>query len=138
MYGLYVAIIRVFWLTTPKSQLIPATILGLYVVYHFYYMSFVSFDYGYNQTVVVVVGIVHSLLWIYWIVRARLPYASKNLLTQVSMWMLAMLEIFDFAPVFGSLDAHALWHVASIVPSLLWYQFIAADTEYCLKKAKSV
>lgn len=54
------------------------------------------------------------------------------------MWLLAMLEIFDFAPVFGSLDAHALWHLASIVPSLLWYQFIEADTEYYLKKAKLV
>lgn len=49
--------------------------------------------------------------------------------------MLAMnaavsLEILDFAPIWGLVDAHALWHAATVPLTGVWYAFIVADVAY--------
>lgn len=43
-------------------------------------------------------------------------------------WLVAAmsLELLDFPPVFG-LDAHALWHAATIAPTVWWYWFLVRD-----------
>ena len=138
MFGLYVAIVRVFEIRTKKKQIIIGTILMMYLTYHLYYMNYVSFDYGYNQTVVIIVGITHSLLWCYWCFRYRYPHMKINLITQCGMWLLSLLELIDFPPLFGYMDAHSLWHGFSIFVTYLWFQFVTADAIFLLKKTKSM
>lgn len=37
------------------------------------------------------------------------------------------LELFDFAPLFRLLDAHALWHLATIPLAAAWWRFLCSD-----------
>lgn len=43
-------------------------------------------------------------------------------------WLIAAmsLELLDFPPVWG-LDAHALWHAATVGPTVAWYWFLGED-----------
>ena len=40
------------------------------------------------------------------------------------------LELLDFPPIFDFIDAHALWHLATIFPSWIWYDWNAWDIEF--------
>ena len=41
----------------------------------------------------------------------------------VAWMMLAMsLEFIDFPPVWGAVDAHSLWHLGTIMPTIIWYR----------------
>jgi hypothetical protein len=37
------------------------------------------------------------------------------------------LEVFDFPPWWGILDAHALWHASTIYLISYWYEFLLED-----------
>ena len=39
----------------------------------------------------------------------------------------ALAELMDFPPVYGLLDAHALWHCGTPATVWLWYQFARRD-----------
>lgn len=44
------------------------------------------------------------------------------------LFSLAMcFELFDFAPVWRTVDAHALWHLATVGIVPLWWRFLEAD-----------
>ncbi|CDK25166.1 unnamed protein product [Kuraishia capsulata CBS 1993] len=45
-------------------------------------------------------------------------------------------ELFDFAPFFDLVDAHALWHFVTIWPAWYWYDYMVQDVEN-LKLIKS-
>ncbi|KAF9590008.1 hypothetical protein IFM89_030158 [Coptis chinensis] len=51
-----------------------------------------------------------------------------------------LLEIYDFPPYKGYVDAHALWHATTIPITYLWRSFIKYDakfrTTYSMKKVK--
>jgi hypothetical protein len=38
------------------------------------------------------------------------------------------LELFDFPPWFGVIDAHSLWHLATAPIAVVWYDFILEDS----------
>lgn len=45
----------------------------------------------------------------------------------VAWIMLVMsLELLDFPPLGGALDAHSLWHLGTIGPTILWYKYVYA------------
>ncbi|KAI5292192.1 hypothetical protein KEM52_006548, partial [Ascosphaera acerosa] len=93
---------------------------------HIAYLSLWKLDYTYNMAANVVVGIVHNVLWTgYSIMRYRAEYKSWTawpgfIVTWVVMAM--SLELLDFPPWWGLIDAHALWHLATVIPTLWWYQ----------------
>lgn len=37
--------------------------------------------------------------------------------------MAMSLELLDFPPVLQSIDAHSLWHAATIFPAYMWYKY---------------
>lgn len=131
LYGLYYTAVRVFRLDRPtrkiKSVLKSWTALCccLYLA-HVAYLKGVRWDYTYNMAANVVVGLLHNVLWFWFSFRRyRLSGEPWTLLPVVAVtWIsLAMsLELFDFAPLWGSLDAHALWHFGTIAPCVLWYR----------------
>jgi hypothetical protein len=53
-------------------QLLLAIPFTLYGIYHIYYMTFVSFDYGYNMTVAVVTSFTHLVIWVIWYFKTDL------------------------------------------------------------------
>lgn len=42
------------------------------------------------------------------------------------------LELFDFPPLFRLLDAHALWHLATVPLTLCWYRWLLEDARQCV------
>ncbi|CAI4216816.1 unnamed protein product [Parascedosporium putredinis] len=147
LYGFYYTPIRIFRLDRPtrkiKSILKAWTVLCccMYVA-HVAYLKGVRWDYTYNMAANVVIGLTQNLLWCWHAVRryrqSKAPWTLLPVLV-VSWITLAMsLELFDFAPLWGSLDAHALWHFGTIGPAMLWYKFLLYDALDDLGGSKTV
>jgi len=131
LYGLYYALIRIFRLDqggkNTRSVLRAWTFLcmGLYVG-HVIYLKGFAWDYTYNMTANVVVGIIQNIMWSWF---SWEKYRTSGRIW--AMWpglavawiILAMsLELLDFPPWLGCLDAHSLWHLGTVAPTVLWYK----------------
>ncbi len=132
LYGLYYTPVRLFRLDRPfppgKPALLRAWTLLCALLYagHVGYLSLVRWDYGYNMAANVACGVVANALWSWYSWdrwrRTRRAWAVWPGIA-VAWVMLAMgLELFDFPPLWGALDAHSLWHAATIAPTVLWYR----------------
>jgi post-GPI attachment to proteins factor 3 len=124
MYGLFYTPLRLFdihW-RDPKQVrpfiYIWAGICILAFFAHVYYLSFVVFSYSYNMAANVAIGMIQNLLWIaFSLSRWRSNRGSWVWIPTVVVVyvMCAMsLELFDFFPILDALDAHSLWHVATV------------------------
>ena len=134
MYGLYYTPIRIFRLDRPDSMngktdtVLRSWTLLCCAAYasHIFYLSFIHFDYTYNMAANVVIGIVQNVLWTWFSITrfrkvGRLWAAWPGLI--VAWIILAMsLELFDFPPWWGMVDAHALWHLGTVGPTVWWYK----------------
>jgi hypothetical protein len=65
------------------------------------------------------VGVAQNLLWIYYSVtrsreRTRGPWVWTPVFIVVYVSCAMSLEIFDFFPIADALDAHSLWHAATV------------------------
>ena len=136
MYGLFYSPIRIFRLDRPQPSVTnqsPSTILRFWTFFcaslyllHIGYLTFIRFDYTYNMAANVVVGIVQNVLWTWFSIQryrkvGRLWAAWPGLI--VAWIILAMsLELFDFPPWWGMVDAHALWHLGTVGPTIWWYR----------------
>ena len=93
---------------------------------HVAYLTLVRWDYTYNMAANVVVGVVQNALWsAYSVRRWRATHKGWTVWPGLAVaWvMLAMsLELFDFPPLWGCLDAHSLWHAGTVAPTVLWYK----------------
>ena len=131
MYGLYLAPIRV-WRLEEKEGVKPSLLrlwtalcLMLYAA-HVAYLALWRFDYTYNMAANVVIGIVQNILWTWFSVSRynRVKRAWTAWPSMIVAWIiLAMsLELFDFPPWWGMLDAHSLWHLGTVGPTIWWYR----------------
>lgn len=134
LYMMYMAPIRVFRLDDPednkprkKSLLRLWTITcGLLYTAHVSFLSFVRWDYTYNMAANIVVGIVANVLWTaFGIMRWRKTGRLWQLWpAMIVIWIvLAMsLEVLDFVPWNLMIDAHSLWHLGTVGPTIWWYR----------------
>jgi len=131
LYGLYYTSIRIFRLDLggrkTKSLLRVWTVfcVGLFIA-HITYLKLYDWDYGYNMTANVVVGIVQNAMWSFFSYRkykhsGRVWAMWPGLV--VAWLILAMsLELLDFPPWWGCVDAHSLWHLGTVGPTIVWYK----------------
>jgi post-GPI attachment to proteins factor 3 len=135
LYGLYLAVVRVFRLdlttTSEKQSLLriwTATCCLLYLA-HVSYLTLWSWDYTYNMAANVAVGVVQNLLWSWFSVtryrRLQKTWAAWPGLIVAWIIMAMSLELFDFPPWGGMVDAHSLWHLGTVVPTVWWYRFVS-------------
>ncbi|KAE8153252.1 Mn2+ homeostasis protein [Aspergillus avenaceus] len=140
MYGLYLAIIRIFRLDQEGSRTKPTlrrfwtTVCILLYTVHVSYLSFWSWDYTYNMIANIVVGMTQNVLWTGFSI-----YRYRNTGKDWTLWpalivvwiMLAMsLELLDFPPWHSLIDAHSLWHLGTVIPTAWWYFFLTKDVDY--------
>ncbi|KAK1823814.1 hypothetical protein LTR12_001769 [Friedmanniomyces endolithicus] len=148
MYGMYFAPIRIFRLDKPEAvgsntgtilRLWTALCVALYLA-HVGYLSFVRFDYKYNMAANIAVGVVQNILWTSFSIQrfrkvGRMWAAWPGLI--VAWIVLAMsLELFDFPPWWGMLDAHALWHLGTVGPTIWWYNFLIKDAQEDMQNSR--
>ena len=128
LYGLYYTTIRVFRLDRASPAILRAwtyTCVAMYCM-HVAYLKLGSWDYTYNMAANVVVGVVQNAMWSWFSwnrYRAnRMSWAVYPGI--VVAWVLCAmsLELLDFPPIWGALDAHSLWHLGTIAPTVLFYK----------------
>eukprot|EP01104_Vermistella_antarctica_P014736 TRINITY_DN468_c2_g1_i2.p1 TRINITY_DN468_c2_g1~~TRINITY_DN468_c2_g1_i2.p1 ORF type:complete len:384 (+),score=36.63 TRINITY_DN468_c2_g1_i2:160-1311(+) len=125
---LFIAVVRIFRLTTLRHVLLLLAATLVFITQHIVYMAFVDFNYGYNVMVVGALIAVHFLLWVWWACTVEdAPHRWVILQTLGILFVLVPLEIRDFPPVWGYVDAHCLWHGGMIAVGLLWTRFLIAD-----------
>ncbi|KAH8662925.1 Per1-like protein [Tricladium varicosporioides] len=137
LYGLYYAPIRVFRMDQGGKRiqsLLRAWTLLCIAMYtaHVIYLKWYDWDYTYNMTANVAIGLLQNSLWTWFSI---MKYKNSGRLWTtwpgvVVAWLLmAMsLELFDFPPVWGCLDAHSLWHLGTVGPTMIWYNFLLKDS----------
>ncbi|KAL7007861.1 hypothetical protein EMMF5_002508 [Cystobasidiomycetes sp. EMM_F5] len=165
--NLYLAIVRIGGIYTPPGQPKPQnhrsilrTALGcslaIIFVCHVSYLTFGTFDYGYNMAFNVFIGLFHNALWYAWSayhyfarispkrmlvttrplsndphdsgLRAPHYWQPAAVLTLLSVAM--AFELLDFAPIGRALDAHALWHASTIPIVKWWYDVLVRDAHW--------
>ncbi|KFY01090.1 hypothetical protein V490_01085 [Pseudogymnoascus sp. VKM F-3557] len=138
LYGLYYTPIRVFRLdkggARAKSVVRAWTTLCILLfLAHVTYLKYYSWDYTYNMAANIAAGVLQNAMWTYFsITRYR---QSKRIWAAwpgiVVAWVIiAMsLELLDFPPIGGHLDAHALWHLGTVFPTVLFYNFLLRDSQ---------
>ncbi|EDN02201.1 conserved hypothetical protein [Histoplasma mississippiense (nom. inval.)] len=131
LYGLYLSVVRIFRLDQTRPRQKPKllrywtfTCTGLFIA-HVSYLSFWSWDYTYNMAANVAVGIVQNSLWT-WFSISRYRKYMKSWTAWPGMivaWIIVAmsLELLDFPPWHGLVDAHSLWHLGTVVPTAWWY-----------------
>lgn len=95
---------------------------------------------GLNMKVCLAMGVAQLLIWAIWAGVTRHPSRWKLWLVVVGEGLAMLLQIYDFPPYRGFVDAHALYHAANIPLTYLWWSFIRDDSEFrttaLLKKPK--
>jgi len=96
------------------------------------YLVVIKFDYGWNTTWAVLVNCITSIGWIIYVVKwwGKRPYVWKLAWFHALCWLAAMNEFFDYAPFYDLLDAHAIWHGATIPLAGLTWSFIVDDCRF--------
>lgn len=176
--GFFFSLCRLFrWGPSHPRFTLLARGCGAALVLHVLYLSIGRFDYSYNMTANVLVGALHSLLWLVYsfnpaVFAARpagnvrplsrriderppnqiggggsppMPVISagaaaptsraarRKLQLIVGLLVLATsLELFDFPPLMRALDAHALWHLATVPIASMWYDWLIDDARECV------
>ena len=107
-------------------------VLAIFYTFHVCYLSFYKFDYGYNMKASVGLGLVHSIIWLIWVGfnYSRRDYAWKQARIVILLASSMSLELLDFPPIFGLLDAHSLWHMATIPIVRMHWNFSIEDALY--------
>ena len=83
----------------------------------------------------ILVSAVAGVLWMGWAAVKRAPYAWRAVVTIAMLSTAMSLELLDFPPLAWALDAHALWHAATVPTMLMWYRFLTADAQARASKA---
>ena len=154
LFALFYTVIRLFHLypqrslttaskVTTRIRGVWATLCLLAYICHVSYLTLLPrFDYTYNMAFNLVVGMTHNILWLIYsspsslsLIR-RFPartktyrpgYAWKAAAFVLLTTAATSLEVFDFPPWDRIIDAHSLWHLATVPIIPVWYQFLIQD-----------
>jgi len=138
LYGMYYTPIRIFRLDKggekTKSILRTWTILCICMyAAHVTYLKWYSWDYTYNMAANVAIGVVQNIMWTWFSVdkyrRSKRIWAAWPGVAVAWILVAMSLELLDFPPILGCLDAHSLWHLGTVAPTVLWYNFLLKDAQ---------
>lgn len=146
MYGLYYTPIRIWRWDRPDKPTLQSVrrawtvlCLALYAC-HVAYLTLWTWDYTYNMAANVAVGVVHNLLWSWFSIdryrSLKRTWAAWPGLIVAWIIMAMSLELLDFPPWKGMVDAHSLWHLGTVLPTVGWYAFLIKDAEEDLQDTR--
>ncbi|KAH9171436.1 Per1-like protein [Lactarius sanguifluus] len=155
LYALHMTVVRIFHLYTGtrafpghpnRRPLLHAWRALATITYaaHIAYLSLAPrFDYTYNTIFNVALGLMHNALWLSFAWPGRAPFSRFAMMprnyrpayTGTAALAVALttaataLELLDFPPLGRVLDAHALWHLATVPLAVMWYDFLLTDSQ---------
>jgi post-GPI attachment to proteins factor 3 len=131
LYGMYYTPIRIFRMDLggKKTKSIlrawTVTCILMYVA-HVTYLKWYAWDYTYNMAANVVIGIVQNMMWSWFSFdkyrRSGRAWAMWPGLVVAWIILAMSLELLDFPPLWGCLDAHSLWHLGTVAPTMIFYK----------------
>lgn len=74
------------------------------------------------QICIVLAGLQFAL-WLVWAYYIRSSHSRRTVILQLYFVCVALLELFDFPPLFNHFDAHSLWHAATVPLGFWWFYF---------------
>jgi hypothetical protein len=99
--------------------------VALYLA-HVAYLKLWRWDYTYNMAANVACGAVSNVLWTWFswdrYRKSRRAWAIWPGIVVAWVLVAMSMELLDFAPIWSSVDAHSLWHLGTIAPTVLWYK----------------
>lgn len=135
--GFYASLIRIFG--PDKKYLYPIIGIAIFAYYvgHIDYLTRGKFDYGHHVYTSAVIGAINSASWLFWCAITWYRFRVDHVKTCASVIIVAcgflLLELFDFPPLFWTFDAHALWHLGTVLLPIPWTRFILDDFEFLEK-----
>ncbi|XP_021768246.1 post-GPI attachment to proteins factor 3-like [Chenopodium quinoa] len=139
-FSLIISIIRSLNVTTEAARVMVAAPLIAFVTTHILFLNLVELDYGLNMVVMVVIATAQLLFWTICAIRSHQPSRWKLLVVVVGGGISLLLEIIDFPPYKGFIDAHAFWKAISVPLTYILWSFVCDDAEFTtstlIKKAK--
>lgn len=130
-FNLFLTLARTVGVSSPATLCLLGVPITLGYVRHVHSMLTVLFDYGKHVKLCIAAGAVQTGAWGVWALatpRGRVHPGRWALLAFMGAVNVAMLlEVLDFPPLWGVLDAHALWHAATAPLTALWFKFVEAD-----------
>uniref|UniRef100_A0A0D3B712 Post-GPI attachment to proteins factor 3 n=1 Tax=Brassica oleracea var. oleracea TaxID=109376 RepID=A0A0D3B712_BRAOL len=140
-FSLILSILRTFDVRVETARvMVSAPVLAL-VTTHVLCINFYKLYYGWNMIVCVAMGVAQLFLWARWVAVSRHPSNWKLWVVVIASGLAMLLEIYDFPPYGGYFDAHSIWHLATVLLTILWWSFIRDDVEFrtssLLKKSKT-
>ncbi|OBZ91632.1 Protein PER1 [Choanephora cucurbitarum] len=137
LFGFCVAILRIYYVRGWKAWMLCGACSLAYIAHVAYLSSLYRFDYGYNMLACIIVGSLQTGSWLFWSILQYTPWGRPE--RRSFAWMAGVsvilvscamaLEVFDFPPYKEVLDAHSLWHAATIPLAPFFYRFLLRDTE---------
>ncbi|GFY83348.1 Per1-like family protein [Actinidia rufa] len=139
-FSLILAILRAVNVRDEAARVMVAAPLIAFATTHILYLNFYQLDYGLNMKVCMGMGMAQLFIWAVWAGVTCHPSRWKLWVVVIGGSLSPLLEIYDFPPYWGFVDAHSLWHATTIPLTYLWWSFIMDDTEFrtstLIKKAK--
>jgi len=155
LYALYMTVVRLFHLYTaarafpsrPGRRPLFHAWRALAVVAYAAHVAYLGlaprFDYTYNIIFNLALGLTHNALWLLFALPGRAPFSRFAMMPRnyrpehagtaalaVALTTAATaLELIDFPPLGRVLDAHALWHLATVPLAVMWYDFLLTDAQ---------
>jgi hypothetical protein len=108
-----------------KAKLVACLVSASFVLY----MQLVHFNYGLHVALCGALMVVMSLMYTAKYIQGKSDHVKPFLYGSLVLMLASPCEFFDFRPIFGHLDGHALWHLAAIPVAFLWNAFFRADAE---------
>jgi len=131
LYGFYYTPIRVFrWDQKGEKgdsflRMWGYLCVAMFIA-HVTYLKMWSWDYSYNMAANVIIGLMQNSLWTWYSFKkyqkSGESFAFLPGVVVVFLLLAMSLELLDFPPIYGHLDAHSLWHLATVFPTVIWYK----------------
>ncbi|KAJ2695853.1 hypothetical protein H4R19_005801 [Coemansia spiralis] len=139
LYIFFLGAVRMLRLDTWRQTRPLVAVCAAAYALHVGYLTLVRFDYGYNMAANAAVGLLGNVVWfaVTWqAFRNRQPFWWKPAVLILLTDLAFSLEAFDFPPFLDALDAHALWHAATIPIVACWYSYLVDDARWDLRLAQ--
>ncbi|KAL8461947.1 hypothetical protein ACS0TY_033146 [Phlomoides rotata] len=130
--SIILAIIRSFGLRSDAARVMVAAPLLAFSTTHilFLYNYNMDMDYEWNMKVCIGMRMVQLVTWSIWAVVARHPCRWKLWIAFFGGSLAMLLQVLDFPPYQGLVDARALSQASTIPLTYIWWSFIKDDAEY--------
>ncbi|KAJ2358276.1 hypothetical protein IWW50_001990 [Coemansia erecta] len=136
LYMFFLGTVRMLRLRSWRQTRVVALACAVPYVLHVAYLSLVRFDYGYNMMANAAVGLLSNIVWFVVTMQAfrnGQPFWWKPAVLIVLTDLAFSLELFDFAPIADTFDAHSLWHAATVPIVAHWYAYLVDDAKWDLR-----